>query len=170
MMQAWSSKHLTVFQELWKYDTIIFDFCFPESDRSVWLWERIFVVFFFFFKSKTPTYIHRLLPYREHLSLYYIIYLSYNGATLLLKPIGRFMKNEDKYEPDLAVRVAKQAGWYVGESVRSGQDVDLISIRIVRVRSGSTSSIIIFQNIFPVKIYLLGKEIRFLPWHTVTIK
>lgn len=73
------------------------------------------------------------------------------------------MKNEDKYEPDLAVRAAKQAVWYMGESVRSGQDVDLISIRMVRVRSGSTSSIIIFQNIFPVKIYLLGKEMRFLP-------
>lgn len=65
--------------------------------------------FFFFPKVKTCTYIHPLLSYWQHLSLSYKTYLTYNGATLLLKPIGPFMKNKDKYESDLPGLVAKQA-------------------------------------------------------------
>jgi len=51
----------------------------------------------------------------------------------------------------------------MAELGHSGQDVALASIRIVRVRSGATRFIIMFQNIFPLKIYLLGKDIRLLP-------
>lgn len=47
--------------------------------------------------------------------------------------------------------------------MHSGQEVDLTNIRLVWVRSGATSIIIIFQNIFLLRIYLLGKEIKLLP-------
>lgn len=108
--------------------------CFPESDISVWLWEMICVVFFF--KIKTTTYFYTLLSYWQHLS--YKTYLSYNGATLLLKPIRPSTKHKDKYSWNqlnwLEIRLC---GWL------SGQNVELSNSRIVWVRSGATSIIII---------------------------